>query len=85
VSVPPVVESGELVYKETVLQKLDVVEKLKRNGVELTSDSTGSYFELNGVKPLIYTLPEKVKMYIYLYGNAKEIRKAREDFAIDPS
>ncbi|WP_424769314.1 DUF4362 domain-containing protein [Paenibacillus sp. sgz302251] len=78
---PPAATSGELVYKETLLNEQDTVETLKANGVELTADPADSYFELNKVKPFNYALPGNEKIMVYVYDNAEGTRKARLDFA----
>lgn len=79
---PHAATNGVLEYKEIRLNEQDVVKTLKANDMELmTADSADSYFQLNKVKPLIYALPGKEKIMVYVYDNAKGTSKARLDFA----
>ncbi|ACT00771.1 hypothetical protein Pjdr2_2114 [Paenibacillus sp. JDR-2] len=80
-SVPHVVSNDGIAYKETPLKEEDIVKTLKANEVELTADASDSYFKLNKVKPSIYALPGKERIMVYVYGNAKDTKKARLDFA----
>ncbi|GLX69276.1 DUF4362 domain-containing protein [Paenibacillus glycanilyticus] len=73
--------SGELAYKETLLDEQDVVKALEENEVKLTADSSASYFELNKVKPTIFALPDQEKIMVYVYGSDKDTQEARQDFA----
>lgn len=73
--------NGVLAYKEILLTKQDVIKALEENEVKMTADSSSSYFELNKVKPSIFTLPDNEKIMVYVYDSNKGTQQARHDFA----